>query len=65
MKRIYIPTDTEKIFLLSRANGAAYQGDLLPAYRWDWPKNGWLTKRREAIKRLASDDDLELKEGKA
>lgn len=45
-------TDTQKVFLMSKANGADYQGDALPHHRRIWPK-GFLERRLEQIRREA------------
>jgi hypothetical protein len=39
------------IFLLSKVNGAEYDGDKLPAYRWNWPTNTYLQRRLKLIRR--------------
>ena len=33
------------IFLVSKANGANYKGDELPARKWDWPRETYLQRR--------------------
>jgi hypothetical protein len=35
----------QSIFLQSKANGAAYNGDDLPGWSWNWPKNTYLQRR--------------------
>ena len=52
-------TDWQNIFYKSKANGADYDGDNLPSQRWDWPKNGFLTRWRErenATKKTRTED---------
>lgn len=41
-------TNWQVVFLASRVNGARYEGDGLPCYRWDWPTKTWLSERLEA-----------------
>ena len=45
-------TAWQLIFLMSKANGADYQGDALPHHRRIWPK-GFLERRLEQIRREA------------
>ena len=45
-----IPTDTQKLFLLSKANGCDNREDLLTVNRWEWPARTWLQRRLEAIR---------------
>ena len=33
------------VFLQSKANGAAYNGEALPGREWNWPKNTYLQRR--------------------
>jgi hypothetical protein len=35
----------ELIFLQSRVNHGAYDGDHLPAQKWDWPRETWFQER--------------------
>jgi hypothetical protein len=35
----------ELIFLQSRVNHGAYDGDGLPAQNWDWPRGTWFQER--------------------
>ena len=44
-------TDTEKIFSLSKVNGADYHGELLPIAGWEFPKDTWLQRRLEALRK--------------
>jgi hypothetical protein len=43
-------TDTQIIFLLSKANGGTYLGEHLPATQWQFPKDTWFQKRLEELK---------------
>lgn len=45
-----LPTDVQKIFLLSKVNGADYYGDRLSVTRWDFPRETWLQRRLREIK---------------
>jgi hypothetical protein len=38
-------TSWELIFLQSRVNNGAYDGDELPASNWDWPRGTWFQER--------------------
>ena len=38
-------TSWELIFLQSRVNHGAYDGDHLPAQNWDWPRGTWFQER--------------------
>jgi len=49
-------TDTQKIFLLARINGTDNRQDLLPNNGWTWPKQTWLTKRFDELKKGQSDE---------
>jgi hypothetical protein len=44
--------DMVTVFRLSPVNGAPYNGDLLPAYSWDWPHATWLKRRMELLDRV-------------
>jgi hypothetical protein len=39
------PTYWQLIFLNSKVNGAAYNGEGLPGHTWNWPKNTYLQSR--------------------
>lgn len=39
------------IFVQSRANNGAYDGDQLPAQLWDWPKGTWLQERLSFVRK--------------
>jgi hypothetical protein len=49
MKAIDVSQDKrsywQSIFLQSKVNGAAYNGDDLPGWSWNWPKNTYLQRR--------------------
>lgn len=49
-------TDVQKIFALSKVYGTNNRQDLLPHNGWTWPKQTWLTKRLDEIKKEQSDD---------
>ena len=40
-----VMTSWELIFLQSRVNNGAYDGDHLPAQNWDWPRDTWFQER--------------------
>ena len=39
-----------KIFSNSRANGAPYFGDYLPAHLWSWPSGTYLQRRLREVR---------------
>jgi hypothetical protein len=39
------PSYWQSIFLQSKVNGAAYNGEGLPRRSWNWPKNTYLQRR--------------------
>ena len=39
------------IFLQSKVNRAAYDGDKLPTQNWDWPKGTWLQNRLRFLRK--------------
>jgi hypothetical protein len=43
-------TAIQRIFALSKANGADYGDDDLGPVRWEWP-DSWLQKRLERVRR--------------
>ncbi len=38
------------IFLQSKVNNGAYEGDRLPAHVWHWPEGTWFQKRRNYVR---------------
>ena len=42
-------TSWELIFVQSRVNNGAYDGDDLPATNWDWPRGTWFQERLRYI----------------
>jgi len=40
------------IFSQSRANGAAYDGDRLPAQNWAWPQGTWFQSRVRYLRKV-------------
>jgi hypothetical protein len=48
------------IFLQSKVNGAAYNGEELPGRNWDWPKDTYLQRRLQRGKYLHLIEDSEL-----
>lgn len=40
----------QRIFLQSRVNNGAYEGDRLPAQIWHWPEETWFQKRRNYLR---------------
>jgi hypothetical protein len=52
------------VFNQSRVNGAEYFGDRLPCNSWDWPKNTFLQKRLNELKKQRWDDTLRAPQAK-
>jgi hypothetical protein len=48
------------IFLQSKVNGAAYNGEELPGRNWDWPKDTYLQRRLQRGKYLHLIEGSEL-----
>jgi hypothetical protein len=42
---LHKPSYWQLVFLQSKVNGAAYNGEGLPRRNWDWPKNTYLQRR--------------------
>jgi hypothetical protein len=60
-----VMTSWEVIFLQSRVNNGAYEGDHLPAQNWDWPRGTWFQERlyylRARRRQIAQRNSLEMK----
>jgi hypothetical protein len=54
------PSYWQLIFLQSKANGAAYNGEELPGRNWDWPKDTYLQRRLQRSKYLHLIGDSQL-----
>jgi hypothetical protein len=54
------PSYWQLIFLQSKVNGAAYNGEELPGRNWNWPKDTYLQRRLRRSKyfHLAQDSKL-------
>jgi hypothetical protein len=50
------PSYWQLIFLQSKVNGAAYNGETLPGRNWDWPKGTYLQRRLQRVKFLQPAD---------
>jgi len=48
----------QRIFLHSKVNGAAYNGEQLSNFNWDWPKNTYLQRRLEYVRKYRCSDEL-------
>jgi hypothetical protein len=46
----------QRIYLMSKIISHTYHGDKLPTYKWDWPKNGFLTRRMAEVKAREAQD---------
>ena len=51
-------TSWQRIFMQSKVNGAAYQGEHLSGFNWNWPKNTYLQRRLEYLRKYRSSDEL-------
>jgi len=54
------PSYWQRVFLQSKVNGAAYNGEELPGRNWNWPKDTYLQRRlqREKWNQAASSANL-------
>jgi hypothetical protein len=41
----------ESVFLQSKVNRGAYDGDRLPPQNWDWPRETWFQKRLRHLRK--------------
>jgi hypothetical protein len=48
----------QSIFLQSKANGAAYNGEQTLGFKWEWPKNTFLQQRLEHLRKYRASDEL-------
>jgi len=48
----------QSIFLQSKVNGAAYNGEHLLALNWEWPKGTFLQRRLEYLRKYRPSDEL-------
>lgn len=46
------------IFDLAKVNGALYVGDRLPMQPWEWPKNTWLSRRLNTLRRSKEKESI-------
>ena len=44
------PSFWQLVFAQSKVNGAQYQGEHLPGYNWEWPKDTFLQRRLREVK---------------
>ena len=58
--RLDKPSYWQLVFLRSKVNGAAYNGEGLPRRRWDWPKNTYLQRRLGRYKDLRHGENSRL-----
>jgi hypothetical protein len=54
------PSYWQRVFMQSKVNGAAYDGEALPGRNWDWPKNTYLQRRLHRAKFLQASDACKL-----
>jgi len=48
----------QSIFLQSKVNGAAYNGEQLSGFIWEWPKDTFLQRRLEYLRKYRWSDEL-------
>ena len=41
----------QRIFLQSKVNSGAYDGDRLPRQNWDWPQQTWFQERLRYVRK--------------
>ncbi len=44
-------SDWQVIFLQSKANGGAYDGERFPGQKWDWPRSTWFQNRLRYLRK--------------
>jgi hypothetical protein len=54
------PSYWQLIFLQSKVNGAAYNGEELPGRNWNWPTNTYLQRRLKESKYFQSAEYSQL-----
>ena len=54
------PSYWQLIFMQSKVNGAAYNGEALPGRNWEWPKDTYLQRRLRKGRFLESLENLKL-----
>jgi len=45
------PGDMITVFYASRLYGGPYLGEHLPQQHWEWPRETWLERRREQMRK--------------
>ena len=54
-----IPTDKQKVFLLSTVNAQDKNYiEQAPNYGWTWPKSTWLTQRLELVRQREREKEI-------
>ncbi|HTN69458.1 MAG TPA: hypothetical protein VMO00_00030 [Methylomirabilota bacterium] len=48
----------QSIFLQSKVNGGAYNGEHLLGFNWEWPKNTFLQRRLEYLRKYRASDEI-------
>ena len=54
------PSYWQLVFMQSKVNGAAYNGEELPGRNWDWPKDTYLQRRLHKARFLQPADHAKL-----
>jgi hypothetical protein len=54
------PSYWQLIFLQSKVNGAAYNGEKLPGRNWDWPKGTYFQRCLQRVKFLQPADGYKV-----
>jgi len=47
----------QSIFLQSKVNGATYNGEQLAGFNWEWPRDTFLQRRLEYLRRYRPSDN--------
>ena len=51
------------IFQQSKVNNGVYDGDRLPSYIWDWPRETWLQKRLRGLRKIREQTSRDVRAG--
>ena len=54
------PSYWQLIFSQSKANGAPYNGEMLPGRNWDWPRDTYLRRRLQRVRFLQPSDGAKM-----
>jgi hypothetical protein len=54
------PSYWQLIFSQSKANGAPYNGEMLPGRNWDWPRDTYLQRRLQRVRFLQPSEGAKM-----